>query len=200
LSYWENGKVVVYGSTQSHANVIPGLSRLVGVKPEDLIYVAEFCGGGFGSKGGAYPLMALSAHFSKKLNRPVMVRVSRDHEIHNGVGRPAFQGRFKVGFAENGKITAVDMFIVQDGGGNAGFGDFRYAGGAISLVYQPEAMRWRGVPVITNTNPRGAQRGPGENQIAMAIEPIMDKAARELGIDRLAIRKLNARTARRDGR
>ena len=42
-------------------------------------------------------------------------------------------------------------------------------------------MRFRGVPVITNTPPRGAQRGPGQNQIAAAIEPLIDKAARQLG-------------------
>jgi CO/xanthine dehydrogenase Mo-binding subunit len=53
-------------------------------------------------------------------------------------------------------------------------------------------MRWRGISVLTNTPPRGAQRGPGENQIAAAIEPLVDKAARELGIDRVEIRRINA--------
>jgi CO/xanthine dehydrogenase Mo-binding subunit len=59
-------------------------------------------------------------------------------------------------------------------------------------VYQPLAMRWRGIPVLTNTPFRGPQRGPGENQTALAMEPIMDKAARQLGLDRLAIRLINA--------
>jgi CO/xanthine dehydrogenase Mo-binding subunit len=48
------------------------------------------------------------------------------------------------------------------------------------------------VPVLTNTPPVGPQRGPGENQFVPIFEPMMDKAARELGIDRLAIRRLNA--------
>ncbi|SVC00350.1 uncharacterized protein METZ01_LOCUS253204, partial [marine metagenome] len=61
-----------------------------------------------------------------------------------------------------------------------------------SLVYTPEAMRFRGIPVYTNTPIRGAQRGPGQNQIACAIEPLIDKAADQLGIDRLAIRRINA--------
>jgi CO/xanthine dehydrogenase Mo-binding subunit len=46
--------------------------------------------------------------------------------------------------------------------------------------------------VLTNTPPGGPQRGPGENQIACAFEPFLDKAARDLGIDRLEIRKINA--------
>jgi CO/xanthine dehydrogenase Mo-binding subunit len=46
--------------------------------------------------------------------------------------------------------------------------------------------------VLTNTPPRGPQRGPGENQLVPIIEPIMDKAARELGVDRIALRRINA--------
>ncbi|MFO1184987.1 MAG: molybdopterin cofactor-binding domain-containing protein [Bauldia sp.] len=63
---------------------------------------------------------------------------------------------------------------------------------ALSLVYQPVAMRWRALPVLTNTPPPGPQRGPGENQFTTALEPILDKAAAKLGIDRVAIRKINA--------
>ena len=53
-------------------------------------------------------------------------------------------------------------------------------------------MRFRGIPVLTNTPPKGAQRGPGENQTANILEPLLDKGARALGIDRLAIRLANA--------
>jgi CO/xanthine dehydrogenase Mo-binding subunit len=52
-------------------------------------------------------------------------------------------------------------------------------------------MRHRAVPVKTNAPWRRAQRGPGPNQMAVAVEPLMDKAARALGIDRLQIRTIN---------
>src|SRR5215467_9585859 len=71
-------------------------------------------------------------------------------------------------------------------------GDFRSGGKALSFLYQPLAMRWRAIPVLTNTPPRGPQRGPGENQLVPAVEPMIDKAARQLGVDRVAIRKINA--------
>jgi CO/xanthine dehydrogenase Mo-binding subunit len=45
---------------------------------------------------------------------------------------------------------------------------------------------------MTNTPPRGPQRGPGQNQMATAIEPLLDKAARQLGVDPLTIRRINA--------
>jgi xanthine dehydrogenase molybdenum-binding subunit len=192
LAYWQNGKCYLYGSTQSQSFPIPGIARSVGVEPADLVYVSEFCGGGFGSKGGAYPLMAIPALMSKKIGRPVMMRVSRHEEYFMGSARAGFQGRLKMGFAADGRVTAADLYIVQENGPNSGFSDWLSAAEAISLVYQPPAMRFRGVPVLTNTPPRGPQRGPGQNQIAAAVEPLIDKAAKQLGLDRVAIRRINA--------
>jgi len=192
MAYWQNGKCYVYGSTQSQSFIVPGLANYIGIEPEDLVFVAENCGGGFGSKGGAYPIMAIPAHMAKKTGRPVMMRISRHEEYFLGSARAGFQGRIKMGFRNDGRVTAVDLYIVQENGPNAGFGDWNSAAGAVSLVYTPPAMRFRAIPVLTNTPPRGAQRGPGQNQIAAAVEPIIDKAALQLGVDRVAIRRINA--------
>jgi len=192
LSYWENGKCFVYGSSQSQSFPVPGLAAYIGIAPEDLVFVAEFCGGGFGSKGGPYPSMSIPAHMARLTGRPVMLRISREEEYYIGSARHGFQGHIKMGFREDGRITAADLYIVQDNGANAGFSDWLSAGDAVSLVYQPLAMRFRGIPVFTNTPFKGPQRGPGQNQVHAAIEPLLDKAARELGIDRLAIRSINA--------
>lgn len=191
MAYWQNGKCYVHGSTQSQSFIVPGLSKMLGIEPADLVLIAEFCGGGFGSKGAAYPVMAIPAYLSKKVGRPVMMRISREEEYFLGSARAGFQGRIKIGFDSHGKVTAVDLYIVQQSGPYAGFPDFDSAAGAVSFVYQPQAMRYRGISVLTNTPPSGAQRGPGQNQIAMIVEPLMDKAAKELGIDRLSIRKIN---------
>ena len=192
MAYWQNGKCHVFGSSQSQSFMMPGLARYCGIKPQDLVYVAEYCGGGFGSKGTPYPQMSIPAHMSKKVGRPVMMRVSRDEEFAIGQGRAGFQGRVKIGFRADGRITAIDAYVVADNGANIGFWDFQNFGHTISVVYQPLAMQFRGIPVLTNTPFRGAQRGPGENQTALAMEPILDKAARQLGLDQLAIRKINA--------
>jgi CO/xanthine dehydrogenase Mo-binding subunit len=192
MAYWQNGKCYMHGSSQSQTFMVPGMARYIGIRPQDLVYIAEYCGGGFGSKGAAYPVMSIPAHMSRKTGRPVLMRISRAEEYYIGSARPGFQGRLKIGFRANGRISAVDAYVVHENGPNIGFWDFRNLGNAISIVFQPAAMRWRGVSVLTNTPPRGAQRGPGENQTACAIEPMIDKAARELGIDRLEIRRINA--------
>ncbi|MDH4108436.1 MAG: xanthine dehydrogenase family protein molybdopterin-binding subunit [Gammaproteobacteria bacterium] len=192
LSYWENGKCFVYGSTQSQTFIMPMLAGYLGIDVADIVYISEYCGGGFGSKGVAYPSMAVPAHMSKKIGRPVMLRITRAEEYFIGSNRGGFQGRIKIGFGKGGKVSAVDLYVVQSCGPNGGFPDFDSAGHAVSLCYQPAAMRYRAVPVLTNTPPGGAQRGPGQNQIAMVMEPLLDRAARDLGVDRLAIRRLNS--------
>ena len=192
-AYWENGKCHIWGSTQSTSFAQPGLANMIGIELSDLVLVAEFCGGGFGGKATSYPLMAIPALLSKKMGgRPCLLRVSRVEEYDSGMARAGFQGWIKLGFAEDGKLLAADVYMVQDLGPTNGFRDYNNVGNASSIVYQPESMRFRAVPVLTNTTPKGAQRGPGENQAANMVEPMFDKAARALGIDRLAIRHINA--------
>jgi xanthine dehydrogenase molybdenum-binding subunit len=192
MAYWQNGKCIVHVSSQSQSYITPVLAGYIGIEPTDLVVIAEYCGGGFGSKGGAYTLQALPALLSRKIGRPVMMRVSRAEEYYNGSARLGFQGQVKLGFDTSGRLLAADLYIVQENGACNSFWDFRNAADSMSLVYQPEAMRWRGVPVHANTPIRSAQRGPGYNQLHHIVEPLLDKAAARLGIDRLQIRLLNA--------
>ena len=192
FAYWQGGKCFLYGSNQSHTAAIANISRYIGIKPDQLVFLAEFCGGGFGSKIPGYPNMAIAALMSKKINRPVMHRISRHEEYGIGSARPGFQGYVKMGFAPNGKMLAADLYVVQESGPMATAGDFRAAGGALTLLYQPDAVRFRTVPVLTNTVPVGAQRGPGENQFVSVIEPMIDQAARQMNMDRIDIRIINA--------
>ncbi|MCZ6769704.1 MAG: molybdopterin-dependent oxidoreductase, partial [Acidobacteria bacterium] len=192
MAYWQNGKLYLHGSCQSVSFVVPRIARTLKMKPSEFVFIAENCGGGFGSKGISYPQWGIPALLAKKAKRPVMMRVTRLEEFCFGRSRPGFQGWIKIGFRKDGRITALDFYIVHSNGPYHGFWDFRSAGKGASIVYQPIAMRWRGISVLTNTPPRSAQRGPGENQTAATIEPFMDKAARKLGIDRIAIRRINA--------
>ena len=45
MAYWQNGKVYLHGSLQSQSFGVPQIARLCGVKPQDVVFIAEFCGG-----------------------------------------------------------------------------------------------------------------------------------------------------------
>ncbi len=192
MAYWQNGKLFIHASTQSVSQTRGNIARWVGIEPSDVMLIAEYCGGGFGSKGGGAVSMSIPALLSKKANAPVMMRITREEESYIGRGRTNLTGRARVGFAKDGRITALDLFIVQDTDAYGPLGDHRSAGLAASLIYQPPAMRWRAVNVITNTPPRSQQRSPGPMQANGIVEPVITKAAKQLGIDQVEIRRINS--------
>ena len=192
MAYWQNGKVHVYTGTQSTAQTVLGVSRWVNVPPENVVVVSEYTGGGFGSKITGAISLTIPVLLAKKANAPVMMRITREEEHDIGRGRPGVRGRMKVGFAKDGRITALDMCSVSDNGPFERQGDCNNTGVIASLAYQPKAMRFRGISVLTNTPPRGPQSQPGGTQSHMLMEPVISKAARKLGIDQVAIRRINA--------
>jgi len=191
MAYSQNGKVYVHTGTQSTAQTRTALARWLNMDAEKVVFISEYTGGGFGSKVTGGVSMIIPALLSKKANAPVMMRISREEETFIGRARPGFQGRMKVGFSKEGRITALDMFVISDNGPYDAQGDAPTSGHMVSLLYQPQAMRWRGVTVLTNTPPRSAQSSPGGLQGIAIIEPIIAKAARKLGVDQVAIRYMN---------
>jgi xanthine dehydrogenase molybdenum-binding subunit len=191
LAYWQNGKVFIHMGTQSTVQTLAALGRWLNMDPNQIVLISEYTGGGFGSKATGYIFAIIPALLSKKANAPVMMRISREEEHFIGRARPGFQGRMKVGFSADGRIAAVDMFAICNNGPYDGVGDASASGMIVSLLYQPLAMRWRGVTVLTNTPPRGAQSSPGGMQGIVIMEPILAQAARKLSLDQVDIRRIN---------
>ncbi len=192
MAYWQNNKLHIHLSTQSTIQTVNSVARWLSVEPTDIVLIGEYCGGGYGSKATGSVTDIIPALLAKKTGTPVMMRLSREDEHAVGRARPAFYARTKVGFAKDGRITAVDMFTVVEGGPYGPGGDGNSASRYASLMFQPEAMRWRGITAITNTPPRGAQSQPGGMQGITIMEPILAKAARKLGVDQVQIRKVNS--------
>jgi xanthine dehydrogenase molybdenum-binding subunit len=191
MAYWEGDRLFAFVSTQSTQQTKFALASALDMDPEKITFVAEFCGGGFGSKISGTTVMQVPAIFSKKIGRPVMLRVTRYEENYIGRARPGFQSWLKMGFLPDGKCNAIDLIVVQESG-PYGASDYATAGMIADLTYTPQNMRFRGVDMFTNTPPKAAQRGPGGAQIISMMEPILEKAARQLGIDRLDMHRLNA--------
>jgi xanthine dehydrogenase molybdenum-binding subunit len=192
MAYWQNGKLFLHCSTQSTVQTVASVARWLHMEQTDIVIISEYTGGGFGSKATGTLQSIIPALLSKKANAPVLMHVSREDEHFIGGYRPAVHGRVKAGFDKSGKLLAVDMFVICENGPFEQQGDTGQTGRIASLMYQPEAMRWRGVGVLTNTPPRRAQSQPGGMQGITIMEPVLAKAARKLGIDQVEIRRVNA--------
>ena len=190
MAYWQNGKLFMHCSTQSTVQTVAAMAQWVGTDPGNVVIISEYTGGGFGSKITSDICASIPALLSKKTNMPVLMRISREEEHYLGGARPAFHGRVKAGFAKDGRLTALDLFVICDNGPYESQGDGAISGLITSLLYQSPAMRFRALSVLTNTPPRVSQSQPGGMQGIAIIEPVLAKAGRQLGIDQVTIRRL----------
>jgi xanthine dehydrogenase molybdenum-binding subunit len=191
MAYWQNGKLFLHSGTQSTYQTRPAIAKWMNIDLDKIVFISEYTGGGFGSKITGGLTMIIPALLSKKLNAPVMMRISREEEHCIGRARPSVIGRMKIGFGKDGRILALDMFTVTNSGAYDAQGDGASGARIVSLLYQPQAMRQRAISVMTNTPARSAQSAPGGMQGIAIIEPILAKAARKLGIDQVDLRRVN---------
>ena len=192
MAYWQHGKLHLHCSTQSVVRTVASVAKWVGVKPDQVVLISEYTGGGFGSKIPGTHTLAVPALLAKKIGAPVMMRISREEEHFIGRARPSLLARVRVGFRNDGRVTAVDMFVLQNAGPYEDQFDLEAAPLMCSLAYQPMAMRFRGLSVLTNTPPPTSQRSPGGMQQNAIMEPLLAKAARQLGMDPVALHRINA--------
>src|ERR1700730_4842521 len=87
MAYWQNGKVFVHSGAQSTAQAVPAIARWLGIAPENVVFISEYTGGGFGSKITGAISLIIPALLAKKTNMPVMMRISREEENFIGKGR-----------------------------------------------------------------------------------------------------------------
>ena len=195
MAYWENGKLFLHASAQSTAHVSQSIGNWSKADRTKLVLLGEYVGGGFGGKNPETHMhTAIPALLAKKTGRPVMMRITREEDHYIGRARAGLVMRARLGFRKDGRLIALDMFVVQANGPYARAGDYGTCAVVASANYTPVTMRFRGTAVLTNTPPHGPQRGPGGAQSTVMFEPLICQAARKLGIDEVGIRKINAPT------
>ena len=192
LAYWRNGKLYVHTGTQSTVQTVASLARWMRLDIDDVVLITEYTGGGFGSRATGAVISTVPAVLARKAGQPVMLRISREEDHYIGGIRPAIHGRVRAGFANDGRLLALDMFCIGENSAYEPAGDAGFSGTIVSLLYQPQAMRMRATTVLTNTPPRRAQSQPGGLQGIVMMEPVIAKAARQLGLDQVDIRRVNA--------
>ena len=154
-------------------------------------------GGGFGVRGELYPEDVLVAWLARELRRPV--KWIEDRAEHLVATNHSRQQRRRVAgaFAGNGELLALRDTIWHDNG--AYIRTHGVVVPELTLSMLPGAYRvpaYEGVAhvALTNKTPCGTYRGPGRYEATFARERLLDAAADELQIDRLALRRRNLLT------
>ncbi len=188
-------RLTIRMSTQMPSGVRTSVSDALGMDPEQVRVLVGDVGGGFGMKTGVYPEDIATAWCARALQRPVKWLADRSEEFVSSTHGRDLQSRAELALDEHGKILALRL------ASRANVGAYPTgAGVAIQLligpwvqtsVYDIQTIAFHFQAVLTNTAPTSAYRGAGRPEAIFIMERLMDEAARQTGIDRIALRRRN---------
>ncbi|MGC1496317.1 MAG: xanthine dehydrogenase molybdopterin binding subunit [Sulfitobacter sp.] len=190
----DNGDMAVHSSTQHPTEIQHKVAHAIGVPMHAVRVETRRMGGGFGGKESQGNALAVAcAVAAMTTGRACKMRYDRDDDMIVTGKRHDFRVDYDVGFDEQGRIQALD------------FTQYARCGWAMDLslpvadramlhsdnAYHLEHIRITSHRLKTNTQSATAFRGFGGPQGMVGIEKVMDHIAHELGVDPLAVRRIN---------
>ncbi len=185
----------VYTSSQGMNLMLPDLVNITGVPAEKIRIRARDVGGGFGIRSQAYSEYAALMMAARKLGKPVKWVGSRFESIVSDHHGRAAQLHGELALDKDGRFIGLrHRWIVNMGAylSQAGplINSVNPSTHAIN-VYRITALHGRHALALTNTTPTTAYRGAGRPNVTYLVERLVDEAAREMGIDRVELRRRN---------
>jgi CO/xanthine dehydrogenase Mo-binding subunit len=151
-------------------------------------------GGSFGGKDDIMNILSARAAVAAiKTRRPVKIRYSREDSIRESYKRHPYFMHYKVGFTKAGKLKAMKIDIIADGGAYASMSPFVTWRTVVQATgpYEVEHVHTDVRAAYTNNPYTGAMRGFGSPQPIFAQESLMDEIAAKLCMPPDEIRRIN---------
>jgi carbon-monoxide dehydrogenase large subunit len=190
----ESDVLTLWLSAQDQHRQLAGLSHVLRRPPEKLRVVVPDVGGAFGSKGVPQAEAAALALAAIRLGRAVKwteTRTENSLAVYQGRGAEVDA---ELALAADGRMLGLRARVLAD------LGAYLYTSTPVSsqtlaslLVgcYAIPAADVEVTGVCTTKVPTGPYRGAGRPEAALAIERLVDRAAVEVGLDRVEIRRRN---------
>jgi CO/xanthine dehydrogenase Mo-binding subunit len=186
--------VTVWGSMQCPYYVHKALIKLFGLPEEKIRVIQTETGGGFGGKE-EYPSMIAghAALLAWKSGKPVKMIYDRAEDMVATTKRHPSRTRHKTAVAKDGKLLAMEIDFVIDGGAYCTLSPVVLSRGTIHAAgpYFCPNVHIKSTAVATNMPPHGAFRGFGAPQSIFALERHLDKVAQAVGLTPEEFRRLN---------
>ena len=191
----KSGRLILHVQSQTPGSTRDLLAEVLKRPKESVRVLVGDIGGGFGQKTSLYPEDGLVAYAAVKLGRKVRWRGDRTDEFVGGTHGRDLTSTGEFALDAKGRVLA---YRVRSVGGTGAY--VSGAGTIIPLVLGPfvqsgvydlPLVHYEVKAVMTNTAPVGAYRGAGRPEGVFIVERLMDAAARQIGMDPRAIRKVN---------
>jgi len=194
LAYVDHdGVVTIVSPDQNVTHHRHMLARIIAKSISKVRFIMSPVGGGFGGKEDMI-YQGMLALLAMKTQRPVRLVFTREESIISTAKRHPSRTVLRMGLMRDGRIRAVQMKMICDGGayGLSTEGVMRKAAILAAGPYVVPNVRIDTLGIYTNNTPSGAFRSFGALQTAFATECHLDICAERLGLDPFQIRRLNA--------
>jgi carbon-monoxide dehydrogenase large subunit len=192
----KKGRLTLHVQSQTPTSTRDILADAILKRPKDSIrVVVSDIGGGFGQKTSLYPEDGIVAWAAVTLNRKIRWRGDRTDDFVGGTHGRDLTSTAEIALDAKGRVQA---YRVRSLGGTGAY----LSGTAVVIplvlgpfvqtsVYDVQLVHYDIKAVMTHTAPVGAYRGAGRPEAVFIMERLMDAAARQIGMDPRAIRKVN---------
>jgi len=188
----EAGVVTIRMASQAVAFHHRGMVSILGLPAEKVRLIHVSPGGGFGARNdlSLHPYLGLAALHTR---RGVKMVLTRQESLRFHTKRHAMEHTVRIGARRDGRLVALTHDILADTGAysSAGIPVLDQATLFATGPYDIPNVRIQGLSVYTNNVACGAMRGFGIPQSAFAVESLMDELADRLGMEPVALRRLN---------
>jgi len=194
LGHWDRatGRYTLWAGSGGAVRQKAELAAVLGV-PLDQVRVLSFdVGGNFGTRNRLYVESALAPWASRRLGRPVKYTSTRSEVFLSDYQGRDLVTRVALALRADGRFLGLRADNVSNVGARcASLSPLSKGSALITGSYDIGAASLRSRAVFTNTMPTNAYRSSGRPEVTYAIERLVDEAARRLGIDRVALRRMN---------
>lgn len=195
IAVHESGRTTLYTQNQTSTGARQLLGDVFKTKPEDFRIIVGDIGGGFGMKTGLTPEDALACYAARKLGRAVKWRAERSEEfLAAHMGRDQHYSA-ALALDKDGRILGLRMRMIANIGavpvGSSAIIPLALGPKVQATVYHIPVIDYHVRAVLTNTMATGAYRGAGRPEANYLMERLMDRAAREMKIDPVELRRRN---------
>ncbi len=188
-----NGKVTLWGSSQSPFAQRSLIATAMGISPADVQVIAPYVGGGFGCKAGLSMEALAVAIATQVRGRPVKLRLTREEEFYTAFVRQGLVAHFKMGCDKDGHLLAMENRFYWDGGAYTEYGVniTRASGYSSTGPYDVPNVSTDSYCVYTNHPVGGPMRGFGMPEMHAGLEQCISELAEKIGMDGMEFRMLN---------
>lgn len=194
LAYVDHdGVVTIVSPDQNVTHHRHMLARIIAKPISKVRFIMSPVGGGFGGKEDMI-YQGMLALLAMKTGRPVRLVFTREESIISTAKRHPSRTILRMGLMRDGRIRALGMKMICDGGayGLSTEGVMRKAAILAAGPYAIPNVKVDTYGIYTNNTPSGAFRSFGALQTAFATESHLDICAERLGLDPFEIRRINA--------